>query len=170
MKFWYLLSFLIYKKVESVCNPGFQSSLVYPTVCVSISVCWKLGPIHAVTSQNINNTIHLKEKNLSILSPWDFESGLDTIDPNWFYPDKYFCRNTSYLGAIYDSSKSKVLKMVEMKNEKKFTNKKPDATPYFCKRNFSQMHHIDFICTLLSVPSLSVGQIHTACVRPRFEI
>ena len=35
-----------------------------------------------------------------------------------------------------------------MKNEKNFTNKKPDATPYFCKRNFSRMHHVDFIHTL----------------------
>ena len=42
---------------------------------------------------------------------------------------KYICPSTSSLGAIYDSSKSKVLKMVEMKNEKNFTNKKPDATP-----------------------------------------
>ena len=35
-----------------------------------------------------------------------------------------------------------------MKNKKNFTNKKPDATPYFCKQNFSPMHHIDFIHTL----------------------
>ena len=32
--------------------------------------------------------------------------------------------------------------------EKKITNKKPDATPYFCKQNLSRMHHIDSIHTL----------------------
>ena len=99
-----------------------------------------------------NKTIVLhysfERKNLSIQSPRDFESGLDTIDPNWFYLDKYFCRNTSSLGAIYDSFKSKVLKMVQMKNNRNFTYKKPAATSAFCKRNFSPMHHIDFIHTL----------------------
>ena len=56
-----------------------------------------------------------------------------------------------------------------MKNEKNFTNKKPDATPYFCKRNFSRFHHIDFIHTLLSVLSLLHCLICTTHVQPRFE-
>ena len=56
-----------------------------------------------------------------------------------------------------------------MKNKKKFTNKKPDATPYFCKQNFSRMHHIDFIHTLLSVTSLLHCLIRTTHVHPGFE-
>ena len=33
----------------------------------------------------------------------------------------------------------------KMKNRKKITYKKPAATQTFCKQNFPQMHHIDFI-------------------------
>ena len=56
-----------------------------------------------------------------------------------------------------------------MQNKKNFTYKKPDATPYFCKQNFSGMHHIDFIHTLLSVPSLLLCLIRTTYVQPEFE-
>ena len=56
-----------------------------------------------------------------------------------------------------------------MKNKKKFTNKKPAATPTFCKWNFSRMYHIDFIHTLLSVPSLLHCPICTTHVQPEFE-
>ena len=52
---------------------------------------------------------------------------------------------------------------------KTFTNKKPDATPYFCKRNFSLMYHIDLIHTLLSVHSLLLCLICTTYVQPGFE-
>ena len=74
-------------------------------------------------------------------------------------PPKCFCSNTFFLGTIYDSSKCKALKMVELKNERNFSNKKPAAIPTLCKRNFFCMHHIDFIHTLLSVPSLPLGMI-----------
>ena len=49
-----------------------------------------------------------------------------------------------------------------MKNKINFTNKKPAATPNFCKRNFSWMHHIDFIHVLCQCPflCLELGQ-HT---------
>ena len=47
-----------------------------------------------------------------------------------------------------------------MKNKKKkFNNKKPDATPCFCKQNFSRMHHFDFIHRGHSCKFL----IHGAC-------
>ena len=36
-------------------------------------------------------TLHSNRKNLSNNSPWDFDTVLDTIDHNWFYPDKNFC-------------------------------------------------------------------------------
>ena len=87
----------------------------------------------------------------------------------WRSYGKYSYNNFSSLSAIYNSSKFKVLKMVKMKNKKNFTNKKPDATPYFCKRNFSPMHHIDFIHTLLSVPSLLHCLISTAHMQHEFE-
>ena len=93
----------------------------------------------------------------------------DSINKYWIDPVEYFCPDSSSLSTIYDSSKSKVLKMVKMKNEKKFTNKKPAATPTFCKQNFSWMHHIDFIQTLFSVPSLSLGPIRTTHVWSGFE-
>ena len=41
---------------------------------------------------------------------------LDTIDYYWIYPAKQFFPNSSYLSAIYDRSKSKVLKVVKSKN------------------------------------------------------
>ena len=116
------------------------------------------------------STLHLNKKNLSFSSSRDSKNGLDTIDPNLFSPTEHFCPNTSSLGAIYDSSKSNVLKMVQMKNRKNFTYKKPAATPTFCKRNFSRMPHIDFILTLLSEPSLLLSPICTTYVPPGFEI
>ena len=56
-----------------------------------------------------------------------------------------------------DSSKSMVLKVVQMKNRKILQIKKPAVTPTFCKQNLSQMHHIEFIYTLLPVPSPLYG-------------
>ena len=46
----------------------------------------------------------------------DFNSVLDTINQYWIDPAKYFCPESSYLSAIYESFKSKVLKVVESKN------------------------------------------------------
>ena len=62
------------------------------------------------------NTFHLKIKKLSTNSPIDFNSVLDTINHYWIDPAKYFCHNTSSLSAIYDSFKSKILRIVESKN------------------------------------------------------
>ena len=42
----------------------------------------------------------------------------------------------SLLDTIYDNSRSKVLKMVEMKNEKRITYNKPDETPNFLQAIF----------------------------------
>ena len=84
----------------------------------------------------------------------DFKSGLDTIDHYQIAQAKNFYPNTSFLGAICDSSKSKILKMVELKNRKNLTSKKSAATPTFCKQNFFHMHYVDFINTLLTTLSL----------------
>ena len=46
----------------------------------------------------------------------DFDSVVDTINQYWIDPAKYFCPESSYLSAIYESFKSKVLKVVESKN------------------------------------------------------
>ena len=59
--------------------------------------------------------------------------------------------------------------MVRIENKNEFANKKPAATPTFCKQNFSTMHHIDSIHTLLSVPSPPLGLIRTKHVQLGFE-
>ena len=59
--------------------------------------------------------------------------------------------------------------MIRIKNKRNFINKKPAATPTFCQQNFSTLHHIDFMHTLLSVPSLPLGLIHTKHMRPGFK-
>ena len=59
----------------------------------------------------------MKIKKLSTNSPRDFYSGLDTINHYWIDPAKYFCPKTSSLGAIYDSSKSKVVKVIKSNNQ-----------------------------------------------------
>ena len=50
----------------------------------------------------------------------DFDSVLDTIIHYWIDPAKYFCPNSSSLSAIYDSFKSKALKVAKSKNERHF--------------------------------------------------
>ena len=57
-----------------------------------------------------------ENQKLSMKSPIDFNSVLDTINYYWIDPGKYFFPNTSSLRAIYDSFKSKILKVVESKN------------------------------------------------------
>ena len=61
-------------------------------------------------------TLHLKIKKLSTNSLRDFNSVLDTINHYWIDPAKQFCPKSSSLSTIYDSFKSKVLKVVESKN------------------------------------------------------
>ena len=61
-------------------------------------------------------TLHFKNKKLSTNSSRDFNSVLDTINQYWIDPGKYFCPKSSYLSAIYESFKSKVLKVVKSKN------------------------------------------------------
>ena len=46
----------------------------------------------------------------------EFNSVFDTINHYWIDPAKYFCPKSSSLSAIYDSFKSKVLKVVKSKN------------------------------------------------------
>ena len=65
-------------------------------------------------------TLHLKIKKLSMNSPKDFTSVLDTIHHYWTDPARYFCSNSSSLSAICDSFKLKVLKVVESKNAHHF--------------------------------------------------
>ena len=49
------------------------------------------------------------------------------------------------------------------------TNKDFATTPTFYKQNFSQMHHIDFINSLFTVPLLPFDPICTIQVWPGFE-
>jgi hypothetical protein len=65
-------------------------------------------------------TLHLNGKFLSTKTTWDFEGVFDTIEPNWFCPQFFFVHRTSSGGAIYNSSKSKVQKVMKMKNEHHF--------------------------------------------------
>ena len=51
----------------------------------------------------------------------DYDSVLDTINHYWINQAKYFSPNSSSLSAIYDSSKSKVLKRVKSKNSLHFS-------------------------------------------------
>ena len=48
----------------------------------------------------------------------EFNSVVDTINHYQIDPAEYFCPNSSSLSAIYDSSKCKVLKMVEINMKK----------------------------------------------------
>ena len=58
----------------------------------------------------------LKKEKLSTNSSRDSSSVLDTINHYWIDPAKWFCPNSSSVSAIYDSFKSKVLKVVKSKN------------------------------------------------------
>ena len=62
----------------------------------------------------------LKKEKLSTNSSRDSSSVLDTINHYWIDPAKWFCPNSSSVSAIYDSFKSKVLKVVESKNRHHF--------------------------------------------------
>ena len=55
-------------------------------------------------------------KKLSTNSSRDYNTVLGTINYYWIDPAKYFCPNSSSLSTIYDSFKSKVLKVVKSKN------------------------------------------------------
>ena len=87
-------------------------------------------------------TLHLNRKNLSNNSPWDFDTVLDTIDPNWFYPDENFCPQSTGSRWRCNSLKQLFKKELQMKIGHHFQAKKTSATPKFCKRNFSRMHHV----------------------------
>ena len=58
----------------------------------------------------------LKKNKLSTNSSRDFNSVLETMNQYWIDPAKHFCPKSSYLSAIYESFKSKVLIVVESKN------------------------------------------------------
>ena len=84
-------------------------------------------------------TVHLKEKNLSTNSSWDFDGVVDTMDPYWFVPDKYFFPR-SYLSRWRCNSLQELFKkVVKIKSRQHFQAKKTSATPKFCKWNFSRM-------------------------------
>ena len=84
-------------------------------------------------------TVHLNGKNLSTNSSWDFDGVVDTMDPYWFVPDKYFFP-CSYLSRWHCNSLQELFKkVVKIKSRQHFQAKKTSATPKFCKRNFSRM-------------------------------
>ena len=87
-------------------------------------------------------TLHLNRKNLSNNSPWDFDTVLDTIDPNWFYPDENFCPQSTGSRWRCNSLKQLFKKELQMKIGHHFQAKKTSATPKFCKQNFSRMHDV----------------------------
>ena len=85
------------------------------------------------------HTVHLNGKNLSTNSSWDFDGVVDTMDPYWFVPDKYFFPR-SYLSRWRCNSLQELFKkVVKIKSRQHFQAKKTSATPKFCKRNFSRM-------------------------------
>ena len=54
------------------------------------SLSW-LRCVHLNVHQTKSNfTLHLNRKYLSNNSSWDFDTVLDTINPNWLNPDEYF--------------------------------------------------------------------------------
>ena len=83
------------------------------------------------------------EKNLSNNSPWDFDTVLDTIDPNWFYPDENFCPQSTGSRWRCDSLKQMFKKELhKWKLDTTFKQKKTSATPKFFKQNFSRMDDV----------------------------
>ena len=88
-------------------------------------------------------TLHLNRKYLSNNSSWDFDTVLDTINPNWFYPDEYFCPQSSGSRWHCNSLKQLFKKELQMKIGHHFQAKTTFATPKFCKQNFSRMHHVE---------------------------
>ena len=91
--------------------------------------------------REMKHTLHFKNKNLSTNSSRDFNSVLNTINQYWIDPAKYFCPNFSSLSAIYDSFKSKVLKVVELKKRTPLL-----LSQFFISRNF--------VAWLKKIPSL----------------
>jgi hypothetical protein len=56
--------------------------LKYIKLVILFTTFSPIGQMDVVEFKYIKSTIHLKEKNLSIWSPSNFGTGLDTIDPN----------------------------------------------------------------------------------------
>ena len=55
----------------------------------------------AAKISEVKVTPHLNEKFLSTNSPWDFEGGIGTIEPNWVYPENIFANKSTGCGTIY---------------------------------------------------------------------
>ena len=112
-------------------------SQIYITISPSMSVDpFFLPSICPKTSQF---TVHLNGKNLSTNSSWDFDGVVDTMDPYWFVPDKYFFPRSYLSRWCCDSLQELFKKVVKIKSRQHFQAKKTSATPKFCKRNFSRM-------------------------------
>ena len=71
-----------------------------------------------------NITVHLNKKNLSNNYPWDFDTVLDTIDPNWFYPDENFCSQSAGCRWCCNSLKQLFTKELQLKIGHHFQAKK----------------------------------------------
>ena len=131
-----------------------------PTAQTHNSQNFAESPYSHIISKNLPDsldTLHLNRKYLSNNSSWDFDTVLDTINPNWFYPDEYFCPQSSGSRWCCNSLKQLFKKELQMKIGHHFQAKKTSATPKFCKRNFSRMHHVgDMSFLSLIVPMLEV--------------
>ena len=120
---------------------------LYPLLWISIfKAVSKLGTICANICEAKHDlkflslfTVHLNGKNLSTNSSWDFDGVLDTMDPYWFVPDKYFFPRSYLSRWRCDSLQELFKKVVKIKSRQHFQAKKTSATPKFCKRNFSRM-------------------------------
>ena len=84
-------------------------------------------------------TVHLNGKNLSTNSSLDFDGVVDTMDPYWFVPDKYFFPRSCLSRWCCDSLQELFKKVVKIKSRQHFQAKKTSATPKVCERNFSRM-------------------------------
>ena len=72
----------------------------------------------------------------SINSSWDFDTVLDTINSNWFYPHEYFFPQSSGSKCYCSSLKQVFKKELQMEARQNFQAKKTSVTPKFCKQNF----------------------------------
>ena len=126
-------------------------SLLYAhaTACVLLSL-YSLNRISKVIE--FTYTVHLNGKNLSTNSSWDFDGVVDTMDPYWFVPDKYFFPRSYLSRWCCDSLQELFKKVVKIKSRQHFQAKKTSATPKFCKRNFSRMLRFENM-NILSTPA-----------------
>ena len=77
---------------------------------------------------------------------------VDTMDPYWFVPDKYFLPRSYLSRWCYHSLQELFKKVVKIKSRQHFQGNTTSATPQFCKWNFSRMLRFENM-NILSTPA-----------------